>query len=71
MMSSNAENVPIPYGPERKPWIETLSDLARSPEDGKLLVTPPSRDPLDQYKKVYSTVITGSAFQLSNVPWTH
>ena len=37
----------IPYGPEQKPWKDTLSPLAR--QDGKLIVTPPSKDPLSLY----------------------
>ena len=55
----------ILYGPERKPWSSTLSDLAKSSKDGKLLVTPPSRDPLEQYKQVYSTV-TGPSYQVTS-----
>ena len=37
----------IPYGPERKPWEETLSPLATS--QGHLLVSPPSEDPATLY----------------------
>ena len=33
-----------PYGPSQKPWRETVSKMAISP-DGKLLVSPPSQDP--------------------------
>ena len=40
-MSSKIE---IPYGPDRKPWSDTLSPLAIK-QDGTLLVTPPSSDP--------------------------
>ena len=36
----------IPYGPRRTQWRDTLSEMAISPADGKLLVTPPSIDPL-------------------------
>ena len=68
-MMDSTETKPIPYGPERKPWIETLSNLAISPEDGRLLVTPPSRNPLDQYNKVYSTV-TGSPYQVTSAGHT-
>ena len=35
----------ISYGPERKPWAETLSNWGR--DGGKLLVSPPSKDPLE------------------------
>ena len=38
----------IPYGPERKPWKETLSPLAVK-EDGTLMVSPPSQDPAKIY----------------------
>ena len=34
-----------PHGPERKPWRDSLSDLAVAP-DGQPLITPPSADPL-------------------------
>ena len=68
-MMDTTETESIPYGPERKPWIETLSNLAISPEDGRLLVTPPSRNPLDQYNKVYSTV-TGSSYQVTSAGHT-
>ena len=37
----------IPYGPERKPWKETLSLLAWS--QGSILVSPPSKDPSTLY----------------------
>ena len=46
-------------------WKLTLSDLAKSSKDGKLLVTPPSRDPIEQYKKVHSKV-TGSSYQVTS-----
>lgn len=35
----------VPYGPERRPWRETVSKMAISPE-GELLVSPPTMDPL-------------------------
>ena len=38
----------VRYGPERKLWMETLSPIATSRE-GRLLVSPPSRDPLMLY----------------------
>ena len=34
----------VPYGPHRRPWRETLADVAVT--GGKLLVTPPTHDPL-------------------------
>ncbi len=37
----------IPYGPDRIPWRETLSPWAL--DGDKLLVSPPSRDPIDVY----------------------
>ena len=40
-------SVDIPYGPERKPWGETLSPLAKS--QGTILVSPPSKDPATLY----------------------
>ena len=58
----------ILYGPERKPWRNTLSDLAVSPE-GKLLVSPPSRDPLVEYAGVVAKV-TGSYYQVPSVKLT-
>ena len=38
----------IPYGPDQKPWKETLSPLAVK-KDGTLMVTPPSQDPAKIY----------------------
>ena len=35
------------FGPEQKPWLETLSPFARSPK-GKLLISPPSKALLQQ-----------------------
>jgi histidine decarboxylase len=35
----------IRYGPEQRVWIDTLSPIAKS-RDGKLLVSPPSHNPL-------------------------
>ena len=35
----------VPYGPGRSPWRETLSEMAVD-EEGQLLVSPPSGDPL-------------------------
>ena len=41
----------ILYGPEQKPWEETISSLARS-MTGTLLVTPPSEDPSKAYQLI-------------------
>ena len=60
--TADVEEDSIQYGPDRKEWIETLSDLAISPK-GELLVSPPSRDPLDEYAGVASHV-TGSYYQV-------
>ena len=38
----------IPYGPDQKPWKETLSPLPVK-QDGTLLVTLPSQDPAKIY----------------------
>ena len=35
----------VSYGPEQKPWVETVSDWGK--DNGKLLVSPPSKDPLE------------------------
>ena len=37
----------IPYGPERKPWKDTISSVAVSGKNFK--ITPPSQDPLELY----------------------
>lgn len=64
---SSSEDTHFLYGPERKPWTETISDVAKSAKDGQLLVTPPSRDPLEQYKKVYSKGrVTGPTYQVTS-----
>ena len=44
-ISDSAAN--IPYGPERKPWEETISPLAKF--QGTYLVSPPSVDPASLY----------------------
>lgn len=68
--ASNGELGDILFGPERKPWINTLSDLAMSPK-GKLLVTPPSRDPLQEYSGVFShSDVTGSFYQVPSLGFT-
>ena len=62
---SDSKGGNIPYGPERKPWRETLAAVAVTPK-GKLLVSPPSRDPLLEYAGVASKV-TGSFYQVPSV----
>ena len=39
----------IPYGPERKPWIDTLSPWAKGLPGEPLLVSAPSQDPMPLY----------------------
>ena len=53
----------ISYGPERRPWRETVSEMAVT-EDGELLVSPPSTDPLqlDSYPEVPG--VTSTFYQL-------
>ena len=45
-MTANDDQV-ILFGPEQKPWIDTLSPFARSPK-GELLISPPSKSLLQQ-----------------------
>ena len=53
----------ISYGPERRPWRETVSEVAVT-EDGELLVSPPSTDPLqlDSYPEIPG--VTSTFYQL-------
>ena len=54
----------VPYGPLRKPWRDTLSTVAvSSADDGKLLVSVPSADPLEHENRgaTLSTVAVSSA----------
>ena len=55
-------SVDVPYGPEKKSWDKSLSPLARSP-NGRLLVSPPSWDPLESYDYEQETV-TSSWYQV-------
>ena len=55
-------SVDVPYGPEKKSWDESLSPLARSPS-GRLLVSPPSWDPLKSYDYKQEAV-TSSWYQV-------
>ena len=68
MSRSKGDDQDIHYGPERKPWKGTLSAVAVTPK-GKLLVSPPSRDPLVEYAGVASRV-TGSFYQVPSVKLT-
>ena len=42
----------FPYGPSRRPWSETVSKIAISATDGKLIVSPPVADPLQLVEAV-------------------
>ena len=55
-------SVDVLYGPEKKSWDESLSPLAKSPS-GRLLVSPPSWDPLTTYDYKQETV-TSSWYQV-------
>ena len=53
----------IPYGPDRKPWKDTVSPLAINGKD--LKITPPSQDPLKLYSfPKLEEGITPSLYQL-------
>lgn len=58
----------IQYGPQRKPWRETLSSIATSKE-GKLLVSPPSVDPLNLYD-FKQEPITSSRYQVPSIAFS-
>ena len=51
----------IPYGPSRKPWRQSLDKMAVS---GKLLVSPPSSDPLQQAGYTEVPGITSVRYQV-------
>ena len=51
------------YGPEQKRWIETVSSIART-EMGKLLVTPPTFDPLALYDFGEQESVTSALYQV-------
>ena len=53
----------IAYGPEQRPWEETLSQLAKSP-GGDLLVSPPTADPLKLHDHPIAEGITSSWYQV-------
>ena len=56
----------IPYGPSRRPWQDTLSEVAISASDGKLLVSPPTADPLTLDGSSESAVldVTAASYQV-------
>ena len=58
-------NTEVSYGPEQKRWTETLSPIARS-RDGRLLISPPSRDPLAAYDFKQES-ITSAWYQVPSV----
>ena len=57
-----ASGLSVPYGPRRRPWRETVSDVAVS--HGTLLVTPPSFDPLTKWPENFREGITQSFYQV-------
>ena len=71
-MAAFTSDSDISYGPERRPWRETVSEVAVT-EDGELLVSPPSTDPLqlDSYPDVPG--VTSTLYQLpsSGLPSHH
>ena len=65
MSDESADKTSFPYGPDRKPWKDTLSDLAVSSE-GNLLVSEPTRDPLVEYADV-SSHVSGANYQVPSL----
>ena len=51
----------IPYGPNKIPWSESVSSLAKLP-DGSYLVSPPCSDPLQVYPNVPD--VNGALYQV-------
>ena len=54
------------YGPDRKKWSETLSPIAKSRHDARLLVSPPNRNPLELYS-FKQEAITSTWYQVPSV----
>ena len=54
----------FPYSPSRRPWRESLSQVAVSAADGELLVSPPSSDPLQQAGYTEVPGITSVRYQV-------
>ena len=63
------ESNPILFGPDQKPWRETLSTFARS-ATGELLVAPPSDDLMQCYAKQRVEGITTSWYQVPSTGLT-
>ena len=61
-MASESSEV-VPYGPQRRPWRETLSEMAVG-EGGQLLVSPPSSDPLTGNPSPVPEGITPELYQV-------
>ena len=61
-------NDSIPYGSEQEDWKETLSPIAKS-RDGRLLVTPPTIDPLMLYS-FDEEEITSASYQVPSTALT-
>ena len=62
-LMSTVKRCSVPYGPERKPWRETLSKMAVT-MSGDLLVSPPSTDPLQLISYPEVAGITCAFYQL-------
>ena len=60
----------IPYGPDRRPWRETLSKVAVLSTDGNLVVTPPSADPLKRTSFVTTSGVTDALYQVPSTGLT-
>ena len=59
----------IPYGPDRKPWKETLHPAAINP-DGTLMVTAPSQDPAKIYSYPDKEKVTPTFYQVPSMGFT-
>ena len=60
----------IPFGPERRPWHESLSEVAVT-MDGELLVTPPTSEPLQLGSYPEVAGITSSWYQVPSTGLSH
>ena len=63
MDAQNGTEGYVVYGPDRRPWRETVSEIAVT-EDGELLVSPPSTDPLKLVSYPEVPGVTGSLYQV-------
>ena len=70
MRMADANPLNVCYGPERRPWRESLSEVAVT-TDGELLVTQPTCDPLqlESYPEVAD--ITSSWYQVPSTSLSH